>query len=262
MMVDAAAVSVREPAFSTLDGRVALVTGASRGIGRAVALDLARAGAKVVVNYLCREADAAAVVGEIEALGGEATACQADVTNEGEVRRLATFAGRRHGRIDILVCNAGIVRDQLAAAMTLDQWDTVIQTHLRGSFLCIRETLPVMMAQKSGNIVCLSSIAADHAGRGHINYVAAKGGVNAMTRSLAVELAPKGIRVNAVAPGVVVTDMTERVRNLAEDEILKEIPLRRFGRPEDVAHAVRFLVSDEASYITGQVLHVTGGFGL
>ncbi|MDQ3928609.1 MAG: SDR family oxidoreductase, partial [Chloroflexota bacterium] len=157
---------------------------------------------------------------------------------------------------------AGVVRDQLAAAMSLDDWNAVIQTNLSGTFIAIREVLPYMMSQKKGSIVSISSIAADRAGRGHCNYVAAKGAINSMTKSLAVELAPKNIRVNAVAPGVVATEMSNRVRNLAGDEILAQIPLRRYGEPLDIARAVCFLVSDEASYITGEVLHVTGGFGL
>ena len=245
-----------------LQDRVAIVTGASRGIGRAIALEFAVEGAAVVVNYR-RDQDAAEqVAAEITALGRPALAVRADVTDEAAVRRLVALTARQLGRIDILVTNAGVVRDQLVAAMTLEQWETVLQTHLRGAFLCIREALPAMMAQKSGCIINISSIAADHAGRGHANYVAAKGGINALTRSLAVELAPKGIRVNAVSPGVILTDMTRRVRNLAGEEILAQIPLGRFGEPQDVARAVRFLASDEAGYITGEILRVSGGFGL
>jgi len=242
--------------------RVAIVTGASRGIGRAVATQLAAEGARVVVNYRQAAADADAVVAAIQAGGGEACAVQADVADEAGVRGLVRAAAKRFGRIDVLVANAGVVRDQLIGAMTLDQWDAVIQTNLRGPFLCIREVLPFMMRQQGGSIVCLSSIAADRAGRGHGNYVAAKGGLNAMVRSLAVELAPKAVRVNAVSPGVILTEMSERVRTLAGDEILGQIPLKRFGEPADVARAVCFLASDEASYITGQILHVTGGYGL
>lgn len=248
--------------METLQDRVAIVTGASRGIGRAIAHELARAGAAVVATYRSRQDEAESLVAEIADRGGQAAAWQADVTDEAQVRRLVASTAHRFGRIDILVANAGVVYDQLAAVMTLDQWERVIQTNLRGPFLCIREVIPQMMARKSGSIVSISSIAADHAGRGHVNYVAAKGGINAMTRSLAVELAPRGIRVNAVAPGVIMTEMSKRVRDLAGPEILAQIPLHRFGEPGDVARAVRFLVSDEASYITGEVLHVTGGLGL
>jgi 3-oxoacyl-[acyl-carrier protein] reductase len=169
---------------------------------------------------------------------------------------------RRLGSIDVLVTSAGTVQDQLLGMMTAKQWDTVLGVNLRGTFLCIREALPFLMRKKSGSIVCLSSIAADKAGRGHANYVAAKGGLNSMVKSLAVELAPKGVRVNAVSPGVIATHMTERVRHLAGDEILEQIPLQRFGDPDDVARAVCFLASDEASYVTGEILQVTGGFGL
>jgi 3-oxoacyl-[acyl-carrier protein] reductase len=146
--------------------------------------------------------------------------------------------------------------------MSLQQWDEVIQTNLRGAFLCIREVIPGMILQKSGSIVFVSSIAADRGGRGHVNYVASKGGLNAMVPSLAVEVAPKGIRVNAVSPGVIITKISQRVRDLAEDEILVQIPLKRFGMPEEVARAACFLASSDASYITGEILHVTGGFGI
>jgi 3-oxoacyl-[acyl-carrier protein] reductase len=248
--------------MTRLAGEVALVTGAARGIGRAVAVRLAREGARVVVNYR-RSAEAAEqVVAEISAAGGEAAAYGADVTDERDVARLVRFTVQRFGRLDILVTSAGVARDQLIAAMSLEEWESVIQTNLRGPFLCIREVAPIMMRQKSGRIVTLSSIAAEMAGRGHSNYVASKGGINAMTRSLAVELAPRNIRVNAVAPGLILTDMSQRVRDLAADEILRQIPLKRFGDPNDVAEAVCFLVSDAAAYITGEVLHVTGGLGL
>jgi 3-oxoacyl-[acyl-carrier protein] reductase len=243
-------------------GRAALVTGGSRGIGRAIAVELAREGACVVVSYLRAEDEADAVVEQITAAGGDAHRCQADVSDEEAVKELVRFTVRRLGGLDVLVANAGTVQDQLLGVMTVKQWDTVLDVNLRGTFLCIREALPFMMRKKSSSIVCLSSIAADKAGRGHANYVAAKGGLNSMVRSLALELAPKGVRVNAVSPGVITTSMSERVRRLAGDEILGQIPLQRFGEPDDVARAVCFLASDDASYVTGEILQVTGGFGL
>jgi 3-oxoacyl-[acyl-carrier protein] reductase len=243
-------------------GQVALITGASRGIGRAIALQLANEGANVIVNYNRSAELAEQVVEEIRGMGREAYAFQANVADEMAVRRLVRFTEAKFQRVDVLIVNAGIARDQLAASMTLQQWEEVIQVNLGGAFLCIREVIPGMILQKSGSIVLISSIAADRGGRGHVNYVASKGGLNAMVPSLAVEVAPKGIRVNAVSPGVIITKISQRVRDLAEDEILAQIPLKRFGMPEEVARAACFLASVDASYITGEILHVTGGFGI
>lgn len=248
--------------MGTLDGQVALVTGGSRGIGRAICLELARDGAAVVVNYRSKREEADAVVAEIRAAGGRAESCAADVGNEKDARALLAYAIGNYLRLDILVCNAGIIRDQLLGAMKTVDWDDVMQTNVRGVFLSIREALPQMMSQRSGSIIALSSIAAERGGRGHANYVASKGAINAMVRSLAVELAPRGIRVNAVAPGIIVTEMTGRIRTFAEPEIQAQIPLKRLGTPDEVARAVRFLASPDASYITGEILHVTGGFGV
>jgi 3-oxoacyl-[acyl-carrier protein] reductase len=245
-----------------LNEKAAIVTGASRGIGRAIAVDLAAEGAAVVVNYRAGRDEAEQVVAHIQGEGGRAVICQADVSDEAQVRHMTAFTLRELGGVDVLVTNAGVVCDQLAAAMTVDQWEAVIQTNLRGPFLCIRAVLPHMLSQRAGSIVTISSIAAERGGRGQVNYAAAKGGLNALTRSLATELAPRGVRVNAVAPGMIVTNMTKRVRHLAGGDVLAQIPLGRFGEPRDVARAVTFLASADASYITGQVLHVTGGLGL
>jgi 3-oxoacyl-[acyl-carrier protein] reductase len=248
--------------MGTLDEKIALVTGGSRGIGRAICLELARDGAAVVVNYRSRSDEADAVVAEIRATGGRAEPFAADVAREKDSRALLAHAIRTYGRLDILVCNAGIIRDQLLGAMKVEEWDEVMQTNVRGVFLTIREALPQMMSQRAGSIILLSSIGAERGGRGHANYVASKGAVNAMVKSLAVELAPRGIRVNAVAPGIIITEMTDRIRTFAEAEIQAQIPLKRLGTPEEVARAVRFLASPDASYITGEILHVTGGFGV
>jgi 3-oxoacyl-[acyl-carrier protein] reductase len=248
--------------MGVLDGQVALVTGGSRGIGRAICLELAREGAAVVVNYRTSAGDAEAVVAQIRDSGGTAVPFAADVSDENDSRAMVAFSTRTYGRLDVLICNAGIIRDGLLGAMKADDWDDVIRTNVRGVFLTVREALPQMMSQRSGSIVALSSIAAERGGRGHANYVASKGAINALTKSLAVELAPRSIRVNAVAPGVIATDMTSRIRMFAESEIQAQIPLRRLGSPEEVARAVRFLASPDASYITGHVLSVTGGFGV
>lgn len=249
--------------FEKMPGdRVALVTGATGGIGLAIARELASVGMTVVAGYHANRSAAEALVGEIEDQGGKAFSCGGDVREPDAARRLSDLAIERCGRIDALICSAGVVRDDLAPAMPIDDWDAVIDTNLRGVFLCIREVSRHMMAQKGGSIVNISSVSATHGGAGQCNYAASKGGINAMTRALAVELSPRRIRVNAVAPGVIVTDMSQRVRNLAGDTLIGRIPLRRFGAPEEVAKAVRFLVSDDASYITGEVLHVSGGYGI
>jgi 3-oxoacyl-[acyl-carrier protein] reductase len=249
-------------AMPILDGQVAIVTGASRGIGKATAIELAAAGASVIVNYRSRSEDAASLVGMIRANGGRAEACAGDVSSEADVGALVRFTIQSFGRIDILVANAGITRDLLLGAMKLEDWETVMDTNVGGTFLTIREVLPHLMSQRSGSIILLSSIAAQRGGRGHANYAASKGAINAMAKSLAIEFAPRGIRVNVVAPGIILTDMTTRIRNFAQDEIKAMIPMNRMGEPEEVARAIRFLASPDASYITGVVLEVTGGLGV
>lgn len=245
-----------------LDRQSAIVTGASRGIGRAAAIELAAAGAGVVVNYRYNSEAAASVVETIRESGGRAEAFAGNVYSEPDVRALVRFTIEKFGRIDILVANAGITRDLLLGAMKLEDWEMVMDTNVGGVFLTIREVLPHMMSQRSGCIILLSSIAAERGGRGHANYAASKGAINAMAKSLAIEFAPRGIRVNAIAPGIILTDMTTRIRNFAEDEIKAMIPLKRLGQPQEVARAIRFLASPDASYITGEILNVAGGFGL
>ena len=244
-----------------LEGRAALVTGASRGIGRAIALELARHGAAVAVSYRERREAAEETAAGIEALGGRSLACQADVSRQEDVARLVERTVRELGAVDVLVCNAAVVLSKLASLQTVEDWRSVLDVDLMGPFLCIREAIPHMLARRRGSIICVSSIVAQRGSTGLASYAAAKGGLEAMVRALAVELAKKRIRVNAVAPGVIQTEMTAELRHLSSDEILKHIPLGRFGEPEEVARAVRFLASDDASYITGETLGVHGGLG-
>jgi 3-oxoacyl-[acyl-carrier protein] reductase len=245
-----------------LKGQIALVTGGSRGIGAAIAALFAAEGASVAVNFCTDQDSASHVVETITAAGGTATAHQANIADEGEVRRMIEDVLQRYGKIDSLICNAGIVRDNLAASMPVDDYDHVLRVNLRGPFLVIREVLPSMIRARSGSIVNLSSVRADSGGRGQCNYAVAKAGLQALTRSLALELAPRNIRVNAIAPGLIETDMTRAIREMASEELIREIPMRRYGQPIDVAHAAAFLCSSRAAYITGTVLSVAGGLGL
>lgn len=242
-----------------LEGKIALVTGASRGIGRAVALELARQGANVVVNYAGSEAKANEVVEMIRSLGREAIAVQADVARAEEVERLVKTALDQFGRLDILVNNAGITRDNLLMRMKEEEWDAVINTNLKGVFLCTKAVTRPMMKQRGGRIINIASVVGVIGNPGQANYVAAKAGVIGLTKTAARELASRNITVNAVAPGFITTDMTEALSEELKGEILKQIPLARFGEPDDVARVVAFLASDAAGYMTGQTLHVDGG---
>ena len=242
-----------------LDGKCALVTGASRGIGRAVALKLASEGAKVALNFAGNEAAANEVRQEIEAMGGQAILVKADVADEAAVQDMVQKTADAFGRIDILVNNAGITRDGLLARMKEEDWDAVLSTNLKGVFLTTKAVAKLMMKQRAGRIVNMASVVGVSGNAGQANYSAAKAGVIGFTKTIARELASRGVTTNAVAPGFIATDMTSVLSDKAKEAALTGIPLGRMGTPEDVAAAVLFLVSDQSSYITGQVLHVDGG---
>ncbi|MED4238710.1 3-oxoacyl-[acyl-carrier-protein] reductase [Priestia megaterium] len=242
-----------------LQGKVAIVTGASRGIGRAVAIELGKLGAKVVVNYSGSEAKALEVVDEIKGLGTDAIAVQANVAESDSVQAMIKEAISTFGSVDILVNNAGITRDNLLMRMKEDEWDDVINTNLKGVFLCTKAVTRQMMKQRAGRIINISSIVGVSGNAGQANYVAAKSGVIGLTKTTAKELASRNITVNAVAPGFIATDMTDKLNEEVQAEMLKQIPLASFGQPEDVANAVAFLASDASRYITGQTIHVDGG---
>jgi 3-oxoacyl-[acyl-carrier protein] reductase len=242
-----------------LKGKTALVTGGSRGIGRAIALDLARNGAKVAVNYSGSEAKAKEVVQEIGAIGGEAFAIQADVSKMDSVTAMVKEVITAFGSLDILVNNAGITRDNLIMRMKEEEWDAVMNTNLKGVFNTTKAVTRQMMKQRSGRIINIASIVGVSGNPGQANYVAAKAGVIGLTKTTAKELSSRNITVNAVAPGFIETDMTDKLEENVKQEMKKQIPLARFGHPEDVAAAVRFLASDDSSYMTGQTLHIDGG---
>ncbi|MBD2080679.1 3-oxoacyl-[acyl-carrier-protein] reductase [Leptolyngbya sp. FACHB-17] len=240
-----------------LQGKVAIVTGASRGIGRATALALANEGASVVVNYASSSGAADEVVALITEKGGSAIAVKADVSKADQVDALIEATMEKYGRIDVLVNNAGITRDTLLLRMKPEEWQAVIDLNLTGVFLCTRAVSKIMLKQRSGRIVNITSVAGQMGNPGQANYSAAKAGVIGFTKTVAKELASRGITVNAVAPGFIETDMTH---DLKADEILKFIPLSRYGKPEEVAGMICFLAaSPAAGYITGQVMNVDGG---
>ncbi|MYL48729.1 3-oxoacyl-[acyl-carrier-protein] reductase [Halobacillus litoralis] len=242
-----------------LQDQVALVTGASRGIGKAIALELARQGAKVAVNYAGSEDKAEAVVREIQEQGGVAIKIQANVSNDEDVKRMVKTVVDEFGRLDILVNNAGITKDNLLMRMKEEEFDSVIDTNLKGVFLCTKGVTRQMMKQKYGRIINVASIVGVSGNPGQANYVAAKAGVIGMTKSNAKELAARNIQVNAVAPGYIATDMTDALTDEQREQMLALIPLKRLGEGEDVARVVRFLASKDAAYMTGQTLHVDGG---
>nr|WP_320146063.1 3-oxoacyl-[acyl-carrier-protein] reductase [uncultured Anaeromusa sp.] len=242
-----------------VDNKVALITGASRGIGRATALELAKAGAKIVINYAGNAAAAQEVLKAIQDMGGQAIAVQANIAVAAEVDELIQKTVEAFGSIDILVNNAGITRDTLLMRMKEADWDAVLDTNLKGVFLCTKAVTKLMMKQRSGKIINMTSVVGLTGNAGQANYAAAKAGVVGFTKSMAKELGSRGITVNAVAPGFIATDMTEGLPDGVKEQMTTAIPLGRPGTPSDVAKAVLFLCSDAADYITGQTLNVDGG---
>jgi len=243
----------------SLQGKIALVTGASRGIGRSIAISLAEAGADVAVNYAGNEQAALETAEAVRALGRQAITIKADVGNAEQVESMVGQVLEQFGRIDILVNNAGITRDNLLMRMKEEEFDQVINTNLKGVFNCMKAVTRPMMKQRYGRIINISSVVGAVGNPGQANYVAAKAGVIGMTKSAAKELSSRGITVNCVAPGFITTEMTDQLSEEVREQLLKAIPLGRFGAPEDIARVVRFLASDDAAYMTGQTLHVDGG---
>lgn len=242
-----------------LKGKCAIVTGAAKGIGKAIALKLASLGANIVLNYRSSEEKAIETENEIKALGVEVLRVKGDISNISDVENLVNTAKEKFGKIDIMVNNAGINKDTLILRMKEEDFNSVIDVNLKGVFNCLKTITPVMVRQKSGKIINLSSVVGIAGNAGQVNYAASKAGVIGMTKSLAKEIGARGITVNAVAPGFIETDMTEVLGEKFKEETKKAIPLKRLGKPEDVANVVAFLASEDADYITGQVIQVDGG---
>lgn len=242
-----------------LNGKIAVITGAGRGIGRAIALQFAEFGAKVVLNYRSSIAQVEELLQAINNAGGEAIAVQADISKNEDAKSLIDTAVKQYGRIDILVNNAGINKDNLLMRMSEEEFDKVIDINLKGTFLCLKHASTIMLKQRSGKIINISSVVGLTGNVGQTNYAASKAGVIGMTKSAARELASRGITVNAVAPGFIQTDMTDVLPDKIKDSSIANIPLKRFGKASEVAGAVSFLASDAANYITGQVIQVDGG---
>ena len=242
-----------------LNGKTAVVTGASRGIGRAIAIKLATLGVNIVVNYRNSYDAVQEVVKEIQALGARALAVQCDISSFKDVESMMKKSMEEFGSIDILVNNAGITKDGLLMRMKEEEFDSVIDINLKGAFNCTRHISAIMLKQRSGRIINISSVSGLTGNAGQVNYSSAKAGILGMTKAVAKELAGRGVTCNAVAPGYIQTDMTEGLADKVKESIMNAIPLKRLGTPEDVANAVAFLASEEAAYITGQVINVDGG---
>lgn len=245
-----------------LEGKVALVTGASRGIGREIALEFAREGADVAVNYAGSEEKAREVAEEIKAMGRKALLVQCDVSDSQAVQDMIKSVVDYFGGLDILVNNAGITRDNLILRMKEEEWDAVINTNLKGVFLCTKAAARAMMKKRSGCIINISSIVGITGNPGQANYVAAKSGVIGLTKTTAKEFASRGITVNAIAPGFISTDMTEDLPEEVKEAMIKQVPLARIGEPKEIARVALFLASSDSSYMTGQILRVDGGMGM
>lgn len=243
-------------------GKTAIVTGGSRGIGRAVCLELARGGANIVLCYAGNDGAARKMLSDCESMGVKGIALRCNVSDAAQVTALVETAVERFGRVDILVNNAGITRDNLVMRMSEEDFDAVIAANLKGTFLCMKAVSRLMLKQRYGRIVNLSSVVGLHGNAGQVNYAASKAGVIGMTKSMAKELASRGITVNAVAPGFIETDMTAAMTDAARTAAQSTIPMGRLGKAEDVAKAIAFLASDEAAYITGQVLAADGGMSM
>lgn len=243
-----------------LDGKVAIITGAGRGIGAAIARRLAiTEGAKVVVNYSRSAESAAEVVAQIEAAGGTAISAQADVADPQQVDEMVKSTVAAFGTVDILVNNAGITRDKLLLRMSVEDWDAVLNTNLRGAFLCLKAVAPIMLKRRTGAVVNVGSVIGKVGQAGQINYSASKAGLVGLTKSAAKEFGSRNIRVNAVAPGFIETEMTEVLKPEMREAVLKQIPLARFGAADDVARVVAFLCSEDAAYVQGEVISIDGG---